>query len=237
MTRKRRVLACAFTCCPPGKPGFTGGEDLLGWNLLVQISRSHEVWALTNSEDRASVEEGALELGLENVHFEYVGLPRWASFFLKFQGTHQLYYYFWQMKAWLVARQLQKQVDFELFHHITYANDWMTNFIGALLPVPYIRGPGGGAHRTPKGFESEYTFGGRIWEKVRSLSQWVFRHEPLFLRGQGRAKALLVCNKEAASGVAEKWSGKVEMFPVSGISEEDLRPAKRSPASTSASTW
>ena len=60
MTR-RRILACAFTCCPPGTPGFSGGEDLLGWNLLQQIARVHEVWALTQEEDRLTIEQSLAE--------------------------------------------------------------------------------------------------------------------------------------------------------------------------------
>ena len=90
-------------------------------------------------------------------------------------------------------------ICFDAFHHVTYANDWMASYIGALLPVPYIRGPGGGAHRTPKGFEEEYQLGGRVWEKVRVAGQWIFRHDPAFLIGQNRASAILVCHDESAT--------------------------------------
>ena len=225
MTRLR-VLACLFTCCPPGKEGFTGGESLLGWNLLQQIARYHDIWAITQEEDRATLEQARLENGLEGVHFKFVGLPRGLRFLMRFQGGHQLYYYLWQLKAYIVARNLHKRIGFDLFHHITYANDWMTSFIGALLPVPYVRGPGGGAHRTPKGFEKEYPLGGRLWEKVRSLGQWVFRHDPLFLKGQGRARAILACNRESMDSVSIKWPHKVHFFPVNGISPQDLALTK-----------
>ena len=228
MTRSK-ILASAFTCCPPGKPGFTGGEDLLGWNILAQIARYHDVWALTNAEDRISVEEGVRESGLDNLHLQYVGLPAWMRPFLHFQGTHQFYYLIWQILAWFAARRLHKKIQFDLFHHVTYANDWMGSLIGAFLPIPYVRGPGGGSHRTPKGFESEYPFGGRIWEKVRSFSQWMFRHEPIFIKGHSRAQAILVCNHEAEFEAAKRWPNKTELFPVSGISSEDLSPRKSPP--------
>ena len=219
---RRRILACAFTCCPPGTPGFTGGEDVLGWNLLQQIGRFHEVWALTQEEDRASIERSLTENPVQGLHFHYVGLPSWLRPFLKFQGSHQFYYYLWQIKAYLAARRLNRELGFDLFHHITYANDWMVSFIGALLPIPYVRGPGGGAHRTPKGLEHEYTFGGRMWEKVRTFGQWLFRHDPLFVKGQQRAHAILVCNWDSVRKIPAKWSPKVHLFPVSGVSSEDL---------------
>ena len=221
MTR-RRILTCAFTCCPPGTPGFSGGEDILGWNLLQQIARVHEVWALTHAEDRASIEQGLIERPVQGLHFHYVGLPQRLRPLLKFQGGHQLYYYLWQIKAYLAARRLHKKLGFDLFHHITYANDWMVSFIGALLPIPYVRGPGGGAHRTPKGLQQEYPLGGRLWEKVRSVGQWLFRHDPIFVRGQTRAAAILVCNWDSARKIHQKWSPKVHLFPVSGVSSEDL---------------
>jgi len=221
MTR-RRILASAFTCCPAGLPGFSGGEDVLGWNLLRQIAKVHEVWALTQAADRLSIEQSLAEFPVEGLNFYYVELPSWLRPLLKIQGGHQLYYYLWQVKAYLAARRLHRKLGFDLFHHITYANDWMVSFIGALLPIPYVRGPGGGAHRTPKGLQHEYTLRGRLWEKVRSAGQWLFRHDPFFIRGQIRAAAILVCNWESAEKIPRKWSEKVHLFPVSGVSSEDL---------------
>lgn len=220
--RSMRVLSCAFTCCPPGKLGFSGGEDVLGWNLVCQVAKHHEVWILTDARNRESIEEGLSESSLPRAHFIYVDLPSIMKPLLKFQGGHQFYYYFWQVKAYFTARRAHKNIEFDLFHHITYANDWMVNFIGALLPVVYVRGPGGGAHRTPKGLLSEYPKAGRIWESVRSIGQWLFRHDPLFVTGQNRAAALLVCNKEAMEELPPSWSEKATMFPVNGISDNDL---------------
>ena len=203
-------------------PGFKGGEDVLGWNLLLQVSRRHDVWVMTQAENRSSIEESLSENPLPGVHFEYVSLPSWLRPFLNFQGSHQFYYYLWQIKAYLVARRLNREIGFDLFHHITYGNDWMVSFIGALLPIPYVRGPGGGAHRTPKGLLQEYNFSGRMWEKVRSIGQWLFRHDPLFIKGQERAHAIMVCNRDSVSAIPKKWSHKVHLFPVSGVTTEDL---------------
>jgi glycosyltransferase involved in cell wall biosynthesis len=220
--KRYRILACTFTCCPPGKPGFTGGEDILGWNLLKQITRRHEVWSLTNAEDRDSVEQGLGEEPNPNLHFTYVGLPRWLRPLLRIQGGHQFYYFIWQVGAYFAARKLHKAQNFDLFHHITYANDWAASYIGALLPVPYVRGPGGGAHRTPKGFEQEYTLGGRIWEKVRSLGQWFLRRDPFYVLGQRRSSSILVCNMASLAAVPRNWSSKAHLFPVTGVTSADL---------------
>jgi len=152
--------------------------------------------------------------------------------FLNFQGSHQFYYYLWQIKAYFVARRLNKEIGFDLFHHITYANDWMVSFIGALLPIPYVRGPGGGAHRTPKPLLQEYSRSGRFWEKIRSVGQWFFRHDPLFLKGQQRSRAIMVCNRDSLSIIPKKWSHKTYLFPVSGVTTEDLEVSAQAKENT-----
>ena len=221
-----KVLACAFACAAPGTEGFTGGESTLGWSILRQIARFHEVWALTRAVDRESIEQNLAENPVPNLHFHYFELPSMFLPLLRIQGGHQIYYWLWQIQAYFVAKKLQKKIGFDLFHHVTYANDWMASLIGAYLPIPYIRGPGGGAHRTPRGFEKEYSFTGRFWEKIRSAGQWLFRHDPSFIKGHSRASAIMVCNREAMSAIPQKWAQKARFFPVNGISSNDLEIAK-----------
>lgn len=195
--------------------------------MLKQIARFHDVWTLTNGADRPSIEQALMEEPIPNVTFCYVDLPSWLRPLVGYQGGIQFYYFLWQMRSYFAARSLHKRFGFDLFHHITYANDWMASFVGALLPLPYIRGPGGGAHRTPKGLEQEYSAGGRLWEKVRSAGQWVFRHDPFYLRGQSRASAILVCNRESMAKIPSRWFHKAHLFPVNGISSKDLALASQ----------
>ena len=202
----------------------------MGWNLIRQIARFHDVWTIAQEEDRESIERAMAEEEGISLNFVYVDMPRWLHPLLRYQGTHQFYYYLWQVKAYFAARKIHKEIQFDLFQHITYSNDWMVSFIGALLSMPYIRGPGGGAHRTPKGFEGEYTLGGRIWEKVRSVGQRIFRWDPLFVRGQSRASAILVCNAESIANIPGKWAAKTYLFPINGVSSEDLALAGRATA-------
>ena len=216
-----RVLASAFTCCPPGKDGFTGGESLLGWYLICQIARFNKVCVLTQEVDQITLEQTSGSFR-SNITFEYIGLPKPFHFLQKIRGGHQLYYYLWQIKAYLVARKLHQSQNFDLFHHVTYANDWAASHTGALLPIPYVRGPGGGAQRTPKVFTELYGFKDRVWEKFRAWGQWLFRRDPFFIVGQNRAKAILACNPEVFNALPKKWQSKAVMFSVNGISTSDL---------------
>jgi glycosyltransferase involved in cell wall biosynthesis len=225
---KLRVLASAFACAPGGaSEQFGGGELILGWNVVNQLARFHDVWVLTHSFHRAAIEK-ALSIQRSAVpHFVYLSLPSWLEDVKSFQGGIQFYAYLWQLRAYFEARRLHGQIRFDVFHHVTYANDWMASFIGALLPVPYIRGPGGGANRTPAQFLGEYRFRDRLWERFRTLGQRVLRHDPLFILGQTRARAILVCNREALETVLPRWRRKAQLFPVNGVTSSDLCASDR----------
>lgn len=218
-----KVLICAYACLrDPDRRFGSGGEGLLGWNIVKQLARFHRIFVLTCSQVRQAVEEALKTDPIPNVYFYYIDLPRWLRPLGCFGGGVQLYAYLWQLKAYFVARHLHRQLHFDVFHHVTYANDWMASFIGALLPVPYIRGPGGGAHRTPKGFLREYSLLGRLWERLRAIGQWLFRHDPFFVLGQRQSRTILVCNHEALEAIPKRWRHKAHLFPVNGISARDL---------------
>lgn len=217
-----KVLVCAFACLrdPDTRFGLgKGGESGLGWNIIFQLSRFGEVFVLTDIDNKHAIEEKLSERSKASISFYYIGLPKFLFFTKKWI---QVYAYLWQIKAYIVAKKLYKEKQFDVFHHITYANDWMASYIGALLPIPYIRGPGGGAHRVPRAFLKDYSSRERLVEKVRSVGQWIFRHDPFFIIGQNKAKAVLVCNREAFNGLHKKWQKKAYFYPVNGVSAEDL---------------
>jgi len=229
---RRRVLACAFACSPAGNNVLGHGEAVLGWNVVVQIARFHDIDVLTHPSNREGIEKALAGRGILGLRFHYFDLPPWVGVLRRWQGCFQLYSYLWQIRAYSTARRLHQQRPFDLFHHVTYANDWAASFVGALLPVPFLRGPGGGAQRTPRQFLSEYTWPSRFWERVRSLMGWALRHDPFFLRGQARASKILVCNRESEEALPRRFRTKAVPFPVNGIAQEDLNLIGRVRAST-----
>ncbi|XOB41513.1 MAG: glycosyltransferase family 4 protein [Candidatus Nealsonbacteria bacterium] len=220
---KLKVLVCAYACQPGGSLKWVGlGELILGWNIVNQLGRFHRIWVLTHSQNRAGIEAALQKKILSNVHFYYIDLPALFRPLLNFEGGIHLYAYLWQIKAYFVSRKLHQKLHFDVFHHVTYANDWMASFIGALLPIPYIRGPGGGAHCVPKGFFQEFSFREHFWDLLRAIGQWLFRHDIFFILGQRRARAIMVCSRESLGAIPEKWRQKTHLFPVNGITRRDL---------------
>lgn len=221
--KQLKVLACAYTCSPTGEGElFGGGEDVLGWNIVNQLARFHNVWVLAHTRNKRAIEAFLGNKLESNLHFHYFELPKLLRHLQKIQGGIQVYAFIWQLWAYVEARKLHALHKFEVFHHITYANDWMASYVGATFPGLYIRGPGGGAHKTPKEYLKLYSVRGRIWERIRSIGQNLFRLDPFFILGQNRAKALLVCNHEAYEALPMKWRRKASMMAVCGVSKEDV---------------
>ena len=228
-----RVLVCAFSCTPGGGPASiaAGGESALGWSLVLDLARSHRLVVLTHADLRQPIEDGLKASPNPNIEFHYIGFPRWLEALKdNAAGGIQFYAYLWQWRAYFVARRLHRERNFDLFHHLTFANDWMASIIGALLPVPYVRGPGGGAHYVPAKFRREFELRPRLWEYVRMGLQWVFKHDPFFAMGQKRAGALLMANREAFDALPLRWQKKAQLLSVNGVSLEKIpRPAAANP--------
>jgi len=98
----------------------------------------------------------------------------------------------------------------------------MPSFIGGIC-LFLLYGACWGGQKTPKSLFKEYTFKGKIAELVRDTAQWMGRHLLLSRRRCLReAKAILVCNYETRTKIPKKFLHKVHLFPVNGISEDDL---------------
>ncbi|MBZ5671814.1 MAG: glycosyltransferase family 4 protein [Acidobacteriia bacterium] len=218
----RRVLVCAYACVADVGSPQPGGGDLMAWKIIKRLSRLHRLWVLTAAQNRPAIESALQKEPLPNVTFVYLGLPRFFEPLLRAQGLLQFYAYLWQWKAYFAARALHRRIRFDLFHHLTYENDWMASIIGALLPIPYLRGPCGGAHRIPSAFLPEFSFRERLAEWRREYGQWLFRHDPFFILSHSRAKAILVCNHEAWHAIPRRWKHKAQLMTVNGVAREFL---------------
>lgn len=218
--KKLRLLVSAYACNPRSTEASFPGEAILGWNIVRQLGRFADVTVLTRSYNRENIEEALRQEGVENIFPHYLSLPSSLSFLLRHYLGFSLYYLFWQVKAYFYARRLVKQDAFDAFHQVTFANDWMPSFIGGYLPLPFIWGPIGGAHRAPEGLLPELGPRFRRKEKVREAGKVFWRKTPFRKRGLRRACRILVCNRETEQAMA-KLKDKVRFFPVNGIAAEE----------------
>lgn len=226
--KRLKILISAYACNPSASLQLHPGEDLTGWKLTEQVARKHETWVVTHEYNRVGIEAAGNRHTEASPRFVFVKLPKYLDWLYKFGAGERLYYYFWQIAAWRVARRLHREFRFDLAHHLTFGNYWMPSFIGAFLSVPFVWGPVGGGQKTPPSLLSLYNLLGQFSEIGRDLAQWLGRNilvsRRLCLR---RSNAILVCNAETRLQFPEKYRSRVSYFPVNGISKEDLAASAR----------
>lgn len=188
--RKLKVLVSAYACEPD-----KGSEPGVGWNWAKQIARFHEAWVITRANNKASIERELARNPDPNLHFIYVDLPRWLTFWKKGQRGIRTYYYIWQFAALKAALVLMKRVSFDLSHHVTFVNDWLFSFL-ALLPIPFIWGPIGSHPAVPRQFLYS-----RAWmtDRARLMIQNLMRSiDPLFYVTLLRSSKIIMIHRDLA---------------------------------------
>ena len=216
MAKRLKVLVSAYAC-EPGK----GSEPGAGWNWVKQISRFHEAWVITRTNNRAPIETALAKEPMCRVHWTYFDLPRWARFWKRGQRGVYPYYYLWQIGAYFVGKSLHKKVGFDLIHHITFGNYWMPSFL-ALLSVPFVWGPLGGAESAPREFYKILSFRGKIYEWSRNIVRWIGEKDPFVCLDVHRAKIILAKARETAERLQLLGAINVQVCSESGIAKEEF---------------
>ena len=211
MKRKLKVLVSAYAC-EPGK----GSEPGVGWNWVKQIAKYHDVWVLTRANNRRAIEANPEKHPLPNIQFCYVDLPKWLRFWKRGQRGIYLYYYLWQLKAYIQGIRLHHIVGFDLVHHITFGNCWMPVPI-SLLPIPFVWGPIGGAQKPPSSLTRHFRLRNRVYELCRNIGQLLFRLDPFYWLTVKKSKVILACNKDTVKFFPQKYSNKIMLMPQMGV--------------------
>jgi glycosyltransferase involved in cell wall biosynthesis len=205
-----RVLVSAYACEPD-----KSSEPAVGWNWALQAAKSHDVWVLTRHNNRAAIEAAMAASPIDNLHFVYHDLPRWASFWKRRGRLTHLYYYLWQLTAVRVARRLQAEVGFDAAHHVTFVSQRFPSFL-AWLDVPYVWGPVAGAEKMPPAFERRLSREGRLKQRLRRVSDLTVRFDPLVRKTARRAASILAATPETAASIHQLYGRVAAVEPAIG---------------------
>jgi glycosyltransferase involved in cell wall biosynthesis len=204
--------------CAPGQ----GSEPYVGWHMSQQVAKYHEVWVLTRANNRTWIEAELLQKPIRNLHPVYLDLPRWAGFWKKGRRGIHLYYYLWQLAAYIKARRLHRQIGFDVVHHLTFGIDWIPSFL-AFLPVPFVWGPIVGAQSPNRAFYGTFARRAKMQEYARSWARRLSRLDPL-MRWAGRKTAVgLVSAAEEKEHLLRLGVRRVTVLPSVGISNCEIQ--------------
>lgn len=211
-----KVLLSAYACLPN-----TGSEEGVGWNWAMQVARhNHQVHVVTQEQNRQAIEAEIYQNKLENINFHYLKAPQSWLNLSSHWGWH---YYAWQIALAFHAKKLHKEIEFDLAHHLTYANDWMPSGL-ALLGIPFIWGPvGGSTHHMPEYLGLNLSEEAKKFERKRALLQWFFKTLDPFLKLTiSKASKILPYTKEAVPGIPNNYQYKTTPIIHIGIKRSEL---------------
>lgn len=140
-----KVLVSAYACHPE-----QGSEPGVGWNWVREIARHHDVWLLTEAERFAPATEGAIQTDRHlRDAVKVIGIPRerGAERWLRSLAYYHTYEK-WQRAALARARELHRQVRFDVVHQLNMIGYREPGFLWS-LDVPFVWGPIGGFAQMP----------------------------------------------------------------------------------------
>lgn len=220
-----KILMSAYSCEPN-----RGSEPGVGWNVVREVAKHHEVWVLTRPDESGALIEAELSLNpVQNLHFVYFTLPIWGGGWKwGSNGAMQLHYYLWQIQAYFVARRLHSEIGFDIVHHVTFVKYSSPSFL-SLLPVPFIWGPVGGGESAPKAFWQDFSFRGKVYETLRNLARSVGEVDPFARLTARRSTLVRVTTEDTAERVRKMGATNVQVFSESGLSDQEIKRLAQCP--------
>ena len=221
-----RIVVFAYAC-EPGE----GSEPGAGWALARMLARLGETWVITRANNREAIERALPDTPeRDRLRFTFVDLPEHLRRWKRGQRGIHLYYLLWQFSALRRARDLHRELGFDLAWHATFANAWLGS-TAALLPVPFAYGPVGGGVRVPAPLVPALGLRGILFEATRSLVRGGSRYlNPLARLAWRRADLILVQNPETRTWLPRRHRSKAHVFP-NVVIEQAREGGSRTPTS------
>ncbi|HEV2132766.1 MAG TPA: glycosyltransferase family 4 protein [Terracidiphilus sp.] len=167
-----KILLSAYACDPT-----KGSESTVGWNWAWHLDQAgHEVWVLTLPMWQPGIDAALRACPVANLHFEYVPVRHFA-YYHRIGGCYP-HYFVWLWLAYLRARKLHRDHRFDCVHHVTYVSLRSPTLMGR-LGIPFIFGPLAGGDTIPKRLRKSLSPKARRKERLRDLSNWLLRWDPL----------------------------------------------------------
>ena len=202
-----KILLSAYAC-EPGK----GSEPGVGWHWALELSRlGHQVWVITRANNQASIENALSGNSPSNLHFAYYDLPAWIRRWKKKPGGVYIYYLWWQIGAYRLARSLTKKIAFDWVHHITFGVLRMPSLM-PFLGVPFIHGPLGGGESSPYPLRSSFPVRGYILDGLRDLSNNLVLIDPLLHLVYQRSTIILCKTPETKAAIPKLYQDKCRLY-------------------------
>ena len=199
-----KLLLSAYACNPE-----IGTEARNGWNLAVSLAeRGHQVWVLTHPSGNQPIER-ATAIGLPTgLTLQVVHSPRWIKPWSATSYGWRFDYPAWQHAAYRVASDLDRRIDFNIVHHVTWGSLKGGSPLWR-LGKPFLLGPVGGAQMAPTAFKRYFM---EYWreEAWRSFVTAHLRYLPSAYNAVRHAHLVLATNQDTLNMARQLGARRLE---------------------------
>jgi len=221
--KKLKIVISAYACEPD-----LGSEQGVGWNYVLEIARTHSVWAITRLKNAKTIDPYLQKNKTPDIHWIYYDLPGWIPCSQRKDKLEFVYYYIWQIAVFFIARRLHRHVHFDLAHHITFVTYWLPSFL-SLLPIPFVWGPIGGGEVVVPSFLTTFTHRARCFEYLRRVVQRICELDPFLRWTAQHADVIIATTPETRNRIEHITKKHCIVMSQVGISEPEFNQLCNTP--------
>lgn len=206
------VLINAYVISP-----YKGSEASVAWNHVRIMSRYFNLIVLYGASgnymgDNIDIPKWQENAQLENVSFIFVEpkkLPRLFTSLNKRGLTifHHLAFKLWQKTVLKKAREITDNYKVDLVHQLGPIGYREPGYLWK-LPQPFIWGPIGGLNNAPNILANRLPLKGKIWHKVRTLSNMFYTNYGTRIKKALRKAVITIGATSECADIITKLSGK-----------------------------
>jgi glycosyltransferase involved in cell wall biosynthesis len=163
--KRLNILLSAYACEPD-----KGSEPGVGWNWAVHLSKKYNVYVITRTNNKESIEKYMASHGNEHLHFFFYDCSPIIKKMKKIlPGGIFIYYRIWQKNILSLAKFIVKEYNIDIVHHITF-NEYRTPGVLYKLNKPFVWGPiGGGQFYNPVTKNAYFRKSDIVKERLRNM--------------------------------------------------------------------
>lgn len=166
MPTKLKILVSVYACAPN-----RGSEPGMGWNFVLGLSKYHNVHVI--SEELKWKEPIKIELQKNpdlsgNLKFYFIKKKRNKALRKIWPPSYYWYYNRWQKKVFQLAKELDKQENFDIIHQLNMVGFREPGYLWN-MNKPFVWGPIGGLENSPWRFLPSLGFKGLFFYSSRNL--------------------------------------------------------------------
>lgn len=191
----------------------TGSEAGVGWMYAQELAKRHDVWVITDISRRKSIESFGGSVS-PRLRFIYYRPSLIANLGLNSRTAHFIYQ-LWQLSAWKKAKELDQEVKFDCFWHLTYgvfrqpSSMWRAG-------KPFIFGPIGGAENAPIRLRKSLPVAELLKESFRDFMNLVCWCQPSLWSTYSNASVIIARTEDTKNCLPTKYQEKITVLPEIG---------------------